>query len=511
MSKFNNKSQSINKAVKSHEGGIVYQATPYQELCDRVLTSFYGEDKFYESAQKSNDKLIKLIHQVGKQDPIFVLKLAILAREQFYLRTISQVIISEISKIYKGDSRTKQTIARIIQRPDDMTEILSYIINSNAQIEQTLTGQTRHKNKKIPNSIKKGIAIAIHKFDEYQLSKYNSSKKEVKLKDVFNLTHPKPANAKQAKLWESLITGTIKQAETWERKISASGKEENAEEAKKEAWENLIKNNKLGYMATLRNINNFLKAGLSNELHIKVQKFISNEKAVLNSKQLPFRFYSAYKMISENKDFDPFTIKHYKKALEQAMHISVKNIKSFKGRTMVVVDTSGSMESFISQRSTMTMLEIGCVLGSVVNEMADDAIIAAFATDFKLVDINKGNILKSANKIRNTSTGYATNVHLIFEWLNKNNIKIDNLIILSDMEVMRGISNDEQRYRHNINNDLIIYEWNLNSYGHNLTNTTDPKHIKMTGWNDSMIKFITEFNDIRLGIIDMVNKVNLNG
>ena len=98
MSKFNGKAQSTAPAKTiSHAGGIVYKATPYQDLCDRVLSSFFGEDRFYESGEKSGNEIIKLIHTVGKNDPIFVAKLAVLAREEFKLRSVSQVLVAELS------------------------------------------------------------------------------------------------------------------------------------------------------------------------------------------------------------------------------------------------------------------------------------------------------------------------------------------------------------------------------------------------------------------------------
>jgi len=509
VSKLNSTTQSIVVKSTSHEGGDVFKASPYQELCDRVLTSFYGENKFYESGATEISKLNKLIKKVAKSDPIFVAKLAVLAREEFKLRTISQVLISELSTIYRGDDKIKHAIARVIQRPDDMTEILSYII-AKAKTEQLPNGRTKNINKKIPNSIKKGIAIAVQKFDAYQLSKYNSSKKTMKLKDVFNLVHPKPKDLEQAANWKALLNGTLEKADTWERKISASGKTEDSETAKSEAWEELIMNNKLGYMATLRNINNFLSANISKEAHAKVCSYLSNEKAVYNSKQMPFRFYSAYKIITENsRSHDPFVIKQYLAALNTAIRYSVKNLTKIDGRTMVVVDTSGSMSSAVSQHSTMTCAEIGCLMGSIVNEMCDDAIIAAFATDFKIVDLSGDNLLDQAHKIMGTQTGYGTNVHLIFDWLLENNINVNNIIILSDMQVVSGVQKAIRNYKKKINPELVIYEWNLRSYGDTLTDASNPNHVKLTGWHDNMIKFVAEYKTMRKGILDMVNSVNL--
>lgn len=509
MSKFNTKPTTTKQTTKSHEGGLVFKATAYQELCDRVLTSFFGEDSFYEKAGTSDKRIKDLIAEVAKHDPLFVAKLAVLAREEFKLRSVSQVLVAELSRMYRGDSRVKHAIARVVQRPDDMTEIISYLISS-AKVETLPNGRTKRVNKAIPNSIKKGIANAFVKFDSYHLSKYGSTKKEVSLKDIINLVHPVPKNTEQSEVFKKILNGTLEKAETWERAISASGNSENKEEAKTEAWESLIMNQKLGYMATLRNINNFLSAKISKEAHAKACAYLSNEKAVENSKQIPFRFYSAYKILEDNaRNNDPFIIKEYQKALATAMRYSVKNMTKIEGRTMVVVDTSGSMSTPISQNSSMLISETACLLGAIAHEMCDDAIIAAFSTTFQLVTLNTDNILENAKKIEKTDVGYGTNTHLIFDYLNSNKLKVDNIIILSDMQVSQGIGVSFEQYKRDVNKDVTLYEWNLKSYGTNMTDSRNPQHIMMAGWHDNLVKFISEYKNLRFGIIDMVNNINL--
>ena len=55
----------------------------------------------------------------------------------------------------------------------------------------------------------------------------------------------------------------------------------------------LIDSKKVGYMALLRNLRNILNANPSNVN--KVLEYIENPEAVKKSKQLPFRYLSAYK------------------------------------------------------------------------------------------------------------------------------------------------------------------------------------------------------------------------
>ncbi|MFC3160854.1 TROVE domain-containing protein [Chryseobacterium arachidis] len=62
--------------------------------------------------------------------------------------------------------------------------------------------------------------------------------------------------------------GQTKFADDAERKISFQ----------KNKWEELIFSNKLGYMATLRNLRNILEANVSPEAMNKVCNYLSDEK-----------------------------------------------------------------------------------------------------------------------------------------------------------------------------------------------------------------------------------------
>src|SRR5690606_37015387 len=111
-----------------------------------------------------------------------------------------------------------------------------------------------------------------------------------------------------------------------------------------EAWEAIIPS--MGYMALLRNLRNFEKAGVSAQVLRQVADRIADPEQVAKSRQFPYRFYSAYKATG-SLTFAP--------ALEAALEASVANIPTFDGRTLVAIDTSGSMSNPASGRSTVQM------------------------------------------------------------------------------------------------------------------------------------------------------------
>ncbi|XP_078508765.1 telomerase protein component 1 isoform X2 [Lissotriton helveticus] len=93
--------------------------------------------------------------------------------------------------------------------------------------------------------------------------------------------------------WDSQLSGKrmkLKQPDTWERLLSLQGNIPSV-------WEGLIDSKKLPFMAMLRNLRNLIKAGISAKHHRKVISRLSNKDAVIQSRQFPFRFLSAYKVI----------------------------------------------------------------------------------------------------------------------------------------------------------------------------------------------------------------------
>jgi len=523
MSKFNSTPQSRSPRTVSKEGVSAFKPSAYQELCDCVLSCFFGEDKAYESGSQASNELIKLVRKVGAKDPAFIAKLTVLAREEFNLRSVAHVLSAELSKIHKGDDLVSRVISRVSKRPDDMQETLAYLLSS-AQVDVGLNNRKRHLNKAIPNQVKKGLASAFTKFDEYQLSKYNSAKREVKLIDILRLTHPKPIDESQSELWGRLKNNTLKQATTWERELTKAGQnaEGDVQEEKQKAWETLIMEEKLPFMAALRNIRNIMKAGVSREAHTKLQSYLSNEKAVLNSKQLPFRFYSAWKAIQEVAD--PFLVKEYKKVLSKALFYSAKNVKKLEGRTFICTDLSGSMTmGTTSKNSDMNYKEIGAVMSVLANQFSDNAIISVFATGFGLVNISgqPESTLEDVEKILKMNIGHGTDAHLIFKYLNENKVDVDNIIIFSDMQFNGQYSDnwryrsektadkDVTAYRKNVNSEAYLYEVNLAGYGSTQIDPANKKNIFMSGWSDASLKYIAEYQELRNGIVDMVKAVEL--
>lgn len=464
MSKFN----SYTTIKTTNKCGVsAFEMNLKDKLISQVLTSFFNEAKYYGD---NSAEVVATVREVLETDPRFIANLAVYARKEMHMRTISHVLVTELANHKKGKPFARKAIAKVVERPDDMTEILSY--------------QLGVYGKPIPSSMKKGLADAFGKFDEYQLAKYNR-KKEVKLKDIIILTHPKPKNTEQEQLFKKVLDGNLATPVTWETQLSMYGN-------KKEVWESLIAEGHLGYMAMLRNLRNIIESGARN-LNV-VLDYISNKENVLKSKQLPFRFYSAYKML---KAEGLGTSKVYD-ALELAIRASVENIPHLQGKTLIAADVSGSMTSPISRNSIVTSADISTLLMAVANHICDEAVTVAFDTELYMCPMASVNgIIANAESVE--VCGGGTDITLPIQYLIENRIYVDRIIILSDNEINCGwesagwgssvpCQSAADRYRNEVNPDVWVHAIDLEGYG---TQQFVGKNTNiLAGWSEKILEFI---------------------
>jgi hypothetical protein len=352
MAQLNRKKESIH----THEGAKAKHITKEMELRRSVLACLLWENQFYENGKDIAERICSLVPKV---DPIAVHKLAVEAREKMKLRHIPLLLLRECAKYIDHKENLADTIARVIQRPDELSEFVALYWAEN-------------KNP-LSSQIKKGLAKAFTKFDEYQLAKWNKNK-DITLKDVMFLCHPKPKNKEQEAIFYRLANDELKTPDTWEVALSA-GKD------KKEEWERLLGNNKLGAMALLRNLRNFDKADVDMDLVKSALQKMNTEKV------LPFRFVTAAKFAPYLED-----------QLEEAMLKCLKSFPTFRGKTVALIDVSGSMRDTLSHKSDMTRMDAANGLAILLREICDDIRIFTFSMSLVEVPARRGFALRDAVK-----------------------------------------------------------------------------------------------------------------
>ncbi|MGY3795865.1 TROVE domain-containing protein [Aquimarina sp. 433] len=426
--KFNVFTKSKNE-VRNYQGAKAFRLSPEMELYTAVVNSTLEKTNY----EATNDRLERIIKLVQKNDPYFVAQLAVYARQKMYLRSIPIVLAVELSKVHSGDNLVSKTVNGVIQRADEITELLAYY-----QFANQRTG-TKKLNK-LSKQIQKGIVMALNKFDAYQFAKYNR-KTEVTFKDAIFLTHPKPKDDIQQSIFDKVINDSLEVPYTWEVELSTLGQQKFANDIEKQnaftaKWEELIDSNKLGYMALMRNLRNILEAEVSHAHIAKIVTTLTNESNVKRSKQLPFRFMAAYQELSAVKS--SYT-SYILDALEKAIQISVINMKGFELDTKVVVacDVSGSMMQPISRKSKIQAYDIGLVLGMLLQNKCKNVITGLFGDRWKQYVLPKGNVLSNVMKLKRIEgeVGYSTNGYKVIQSLNNNRTKIDKVMIFTDCQL----------------------------------------------------------------------------
>ena len=350
---------------RTHEGAPAKVITPEQALRRSVLSCMLWEGEFYEDGVQIAGRIHELVPLVEVEK---VAALAVEARERMKLRHAPLLLVREMARHATHRGLVAETLARVIQRADELSEFVAIYW---AGGRQPLSAQ-----------VKKGLAAAFGKFDEYALAKYDRAG-AVRLRDVLFLSHARPVDEAQAALWKRLAEDELATPDTWEVALSAAGRGEAPEgraSAKREVWERLLAERKLGALALLRNLRNLHTAGVSDELVVGALAALKTDRV------LPFRFLAAARSAPQ-----------WEEALETAMFRALEGRAGrLTGHTVLLVDVSGSMESSISSRSEMRRSDAGYGLAILLREIAEKVTIYTFSEDAKRVASRRGMALRDA-------------------------------------------------------------------------------------------------------------------
>lgn len=415
------------------------------ELFLLAVTNMVGEQTFYEGANERDQRFRMLVRQVTQQDPGWVARFIPWLRGEANMRTASIVAAVEYAQAYKGETGpaselAERTVRKVVdsalQRADEPGEALAYA--------QTM-------GYSIPKGLKRGIADAVQRlYTERSLLKYDTDSHGFRFGDVLELTHAKPrrrailANGEESSgelTWqgdlfayaisrrhkrdnlaipESLAMlrarAELEALSVEERRrlvvVASAGVPDESDLAKqrlaaagvtweslsgwlqgpmdKDAWEAMIPN--MGYMALLRNLRNFDQAGVSDAVAKAVADKLSTPLEVAKSRQLPMRFLSAYNAAPNLRWSWP---------LEQALNMSLENVPALKGRTLILVDTSSSMNESFSRDGSLKRWDAATTFGLALAMRAEYPEVVSFAGDTRVFKVDKaGSLLKQLEAFR---------------------------------------------------------------------------------------------------------------
>lgn len=371
--------------LRTHEGAPARNISPGLQLRRSVLACLLWEDQFYEDGVEIAGRIRELVPKVKAEK---VAAMAVEARGKMKLRHAPLLLVREMARHKTHRALVSQTLAQVIQRADELAEFVAIY----------------WKDGKAPLSaqVKKGLAQAFQRFDEYHLAKYDRTG-PIRLRDVLFLCHAKPRDAEQEALWKRLIEGKLETPDTWEVALS-SGAE------KREAWERLLRERKLGALALLRNLRNMKQAGVDEALVFAALEAMSTARV------LPFRFLAAARYVPQ-----------WEEPLERAMLSALAEQVKLPGRTVLLVDVSGSMTSPLSGRSEMLRTDAAYGLAILLREICEKPIVYTFSNDLVEVPPRRGFALRDA-----VDASQSHNATYLGRALEKIPEKYDRIIVITD-------------------------------------------------------------------------------
>lgn len=442
-----NTSTSVKREF-THEGGRAAKApTKLAELTRSVLACLLWEEEFYESGEEIASRIGKLVHENNPRD---VAQLAILARNTFMLRHAPLLLVAHLASTVKGTSLVSDTLVQVIKRPDEMGEFLS--------IYAKVNGKGPNELKSImTKQIKLGLKRVFLTFDEYQLGKYNR-KGAITLLDVMRLVHPKPLDDNQSRVFGNLVKGTLESPDTWEVALSTG-------EDKKETFTRLLTEGKLGYLALLRNLRGMIEAGVDVDL---IKGAIEARKGA--SKVLPFRFVAAARHAPV-----------LEASIDTAMIASIKDLPPLRGKTVILVDHSGSMDYRLSSRSDLTRFDAAATLGAICP--SEDTRVFTFSNKVEEVPVRLG--MGGIDAIRYSMGWGGTYLKEAIEYVNKAVPDYDRIIVVTDEQSHDGCAPPLPGSK--------AYMINVASNANGVGYPSSGGWVNITGFSENIFKFIESY------------------
>lgn len=398
----------------THEGGQGWVREPKSELFVLAVCNMVSETTFYEAAKDRDNRFRTLIQEVTRQDPDWVARFVPFLRDTMQMRSASVVLAAEYVKA--GGPNGRQVVASALSRADEPAEMLAYWM--------------REFGRNLPQPIKRGVADAVARlYNERSLLKYDGTNSVWRFSDVIQLAHARPQDERQSALFKYALDRRhgrgevtealpVLRAEAQLRSIDPADRrafltralsDPESEEARSwktagwtwervsewlpggmdaQAWESVIP--RMGYMALLRNLRNFDQAGISNATVKHVADKLADRDEVAKSRQFPFRFLSAMKAVNSVR---------WLPAIEEALNHSLANVPALPGKTLILVDASGSMHDRMSGRSEAQRWEVAALFGAALGLRAENADLFAYSGSHQRIALDKGaSVLRVAEK-----------------------------------------------------------------------------------------------------------------
>lgn len=499
----------------THEGGAAFTREPKSDLFLFAAVNMVGEDTFYETAGDRDARFRDLVHAATRQDPDWVARFVPYLRGQMNMRSAAVVMAVESALARKAGTDqpaaipVRKMVAGALQRADEPAEFLAYW--------KARTGRTT-----LPGGVQRGVGDAVARlYTERAALKYDGGASRWRMADIVALAKPTPAGPWQADLFDYLadrrwgrdrvrVTSRLPMLSdyraamgmseqdrrawflddpdrlgaagmTWEQ-LSSLGRMDAA------AWSAIVPH--MGLMALVRNLRNLDEAGVPDAVAERVCARLSDPEEVARSRQFPYRFLSAYRAAPSLR---------WGHALEKALTASTARVPSLPGRTLVLVDTSGSMQSTVSARSVLRHVDVGALFGVALAARGCEVDLVGYAdSSFRHPLVRGGSVLRQTEEFcaRIGEVGHGTETVAALQATYAGH---DRVVIISDMQAFAhpggGFSGVRRRSPSLSVSDAIpaevpMFGVNTSGYAPSSIDTGRPHRFEVGGFSDKLFTLV---------------------
>lgn len=474
---------------RTFEGGAGFvPGDPHVELFNAAVSGFLT-DKFYESGDQ---RIARLVDLVPRCDPEWLQGFIPWLRNTANMRSASVVLAAEYGR--SNFPYRRDIVHASLQRADEPGEMLGYWMS--------------RYGRPIPSWLKRGVGDAVQRlYNERALLKYDGQGQGWRFADVIELVHPKPVAEWQSDLFRyaldrrhgdaevpdrlhivhgvleaealspgarraMLEQGRLPSGFTWER---VAGWVPGGMDAA--AWDAVIP--QMGLFALVRNLNNFDRAGISVASRLLVQERMTNEEVIRSSRMMPFRFLTAYMNLEADT---------YKLPLGAAVDMSLGNLPRFSGKTLIMVDCSGSMGSPVGGHTRnyrggpyLSLSRLAGFQAEVLARRCDEAMIVCYDQRPRSRHEPQGHVgVLTASATDVYRPGGATRTWECTEWAFRQE-RFDRVVIITDEQ-----SHDRDGGRI----EAPIITWNLAGYRPHHSNHGSSRRFLVSGVGDNALQML---------------------
>lgn len=492
---------SIQSATEVNREGYSAFAHGGKEAYLKLLLTNTWSNTFYDRDDQQMLQSVELHESMANQDSEYLAKALVYARNVGFMRL--QPIYGLAKIAYSSPDLFAKIFYHVTRIPSDLFDFLTIM-----KMLYKTEGSSR-----IKKIIKRWFEDNI---SEYWITKYNGRGRGYNLTDVVRLVHPVPEDDYYKDMYDYLANDNQEAADRLVVIGAVKKLKENSSNMTEDEIINLIHQNDLYHEAVTSTIKptekvwralsyqmpvfallrHLVTLERNNAVDIELIKSKLNSEAVQYAKIFPFRLLSAYDKVQDAE---------LKGILETVIEDSLVNIPKVKGNTAVFLDVSGSMEGNEIKKASMYAL-------TLMKRTNGNSLLWLFDTEVVPFEFSsERSVLEQANSI---FTRGGTNVAAPFFKLRTENIKVDQIVVITDEQQNTGTHAmmEYARYRRDVNPNVKLFVVNVSPYNNTLF---DPKDYKediyfIHGFSDSAVKYISMMLEGMHSLVQQVEEIDIN-